>query len=46
MMDALRALVLSDTQLRELLRDAAREGATLAVDQLRGELHQSQKIRP
>jgi hypothetical protein len=41
LMEALQALVLTDTQLRALLIDAAREGAKLAVAELRADLHQS-----
>ncbi len=40
-MDALQALVLTHTQLREMLTEAARQGAVLAVQHLRAELHQS-----
>lgn len=40
-MEALQALVLTDTQLREMLTEAARQGAVLAVHELRAELHQS-----
>ena len=40
-MEALQAVVLTDTQLRELLTEAARQGATLAVRELRADLHQS-----
>lgn len=37
----MQALVLTNTQLREMLTEAARQGATLAVETLRAELHQS-----
>lgn len=40
-MDALQALVLTNDQLHDMLTDAARQGASLAVSQLRAELHQS-----
>ncbi|MBB3134185.1 hypothetical protein FHS26_001901 [Rhizobium pisi] len=40
-MDALHALVLTDAQLREMLTEAAKRGATLAVDELRAQLHQA-----
>lgn len=40
-MEALRALVLTDAQLREMLAEAAREGAMLAVTELRAQLQQS-----
>lgn len=40
-MEALQALVLTDTQLRAMLTDAAKEGAKLAVAELRADLHQS-----
>ncbi|MGR6431057.1 hypothetical protein ACU5AY_09075 [Rhizobium sp. PAMB 3174] len=40
-MEALQALVLTNTQLRDLLTDAAREGAKLAVTELRADLHQT-----
>lgn len=40
-MEALQALVLTNTQLRAMLIDAAREGAKLAVAELRADLHQS-----
>lgn len=37
----MHALVLTDAQLRELLTEAARQGAALAVEELRAELRQS-----
>lgn len=40
-MEAIQALVLTNTQLREMLTEAAREGAKLAVQELRADLHQS-----
>ena len=40
-MEALQALVLSDVQLREMLTDAAREGATKAIEELRADLRRS-----
>lgn len=40
-MDALQALVLTNGQLQDLLQEAARQGAALAVAKLRAELHQS-----
>lgn len=40
-MEALQAIVLTNTQLRDLLTEAARRGATLAVGELRAELHQT-----
>jgi hypothetical protein len=40
-MEALRALVQAETQLRDMLAEAAKQGAALAVDQLRAHLHQS-----
>ncbi|CAG1012379.1 MAG: hypothetical protein F9K19_08630 [Rhizobiaceae bacterium] len=40
-MDALQALVLTDAQLRMILSEAARQGAAIAVEALRAELHQS-----
>lgn len=40
-MEALKAVVLSNTQLEDMLRDAARQGAVLAVAELRRDLHQS-----
>lgn len=40
-MEALQALVLTDAQLRDLLTEAAKQGATLAVEVLRAELHQT-----
>ena len=40
-MEALQALVLTNIQLREMLTEAARQGATLAVGELRAELHQT-----
>ena len=39
-MEALRALVLTDTQLRDMLAEAAHQGAALAVAELRAQLHQ------
>lgn len=41
LMEAMPAIVLSGTQLRDLLAEAAREGAKLAVQELRADLHQS-----
>lgn len=41
LMEATQALVLTGTQLDELLREAARQGAALAVAELRKEIHQS-----
>lgn len=40
-MEALQALVLTNAQLRDMLTEAARQGATLAVEQLRANLHQT-----
>lgn len=40
-MEALQALVLTDMQLRDMLTEAARQGATLAVRELRADLHQT-----
>lgn len=40
-MEALQALVLTQTQLHDMLTDAARKGAELAVAALRAELHQT-----
>jgi len=40
-MDALQALVLTDAQLRAMLTEAAQQGAAIAVEALRAELHQS-----
>jgi hypothetical protein len=40
-MEAMHALVLTDAQLRELLTEAARQGAAYAVEELRAELRQS-----
>jgi hypothetical protein len=40
-MEALQAVVLSSAQLRELLTEAAKLGAALAVQELRADLHQS-----
>lgn len=40
-MEALHALVLTDAQLREMLAEAAKRGAALAVDELRAQLHQA-----
>lgn len=40
-MEAMQALVLTSTQLREMLTEAAKQGATLAVEALRAELHQT-----
>ncbi|SOC48182.1 hypothetical protein SAMN05892877_14126 [Rhizobium subbaraonis] len=40
-MEALQALVLTNAQLREILTEAARQGAALAVADLRAELHQT-----
>lgn len=37
----MHAVVLTGTQLREMLTEAAREGAKLAAQELRAELHQS-----
>jgi hypothetical protein len=38
---AIKAVVLNDVQLREMLRDVARAGASLAVEDLRAGLSQS-----
>lgn len=40
-MEAMQAIVLTGTQLREMLTEAARQGAALAVEALRAELRQS-----
>lgn len=40
-MEAIQALVLTNAQLREMLTEAAREGAKQAVMELRADLHQS-----
>lgn len=40
-MEAIQALVLTNAQLHDMLTEAARQGATLAVAELRSELHQS-----
>ncbi|MDX8521753.1 hypothetical protein [Mesorhizobium dulcispinae] len=40
-MEALQALVLTNAQLRELLTAAAKQGAALAVRELRADLHQT-----
>ncbi len=40
-MEALRALVLTDTQLRDMLAEAAKQGAALAVAELQAQLHQA-----
>lgn len=40
-MDALQALVLTNEQLKDMLLEAARQGASIAVAELRKELHQS-----
>ncbi|EMS96460.1 hypothetical protein H009_17018 [Agrobacterium tumefaciens str. Cherry 2E-2-2] len=40
-MEAMQALVLTGNQLDEMLREAARQGAALAVEALRADLHQS-----
>lgn len=40
-MEAMQALVLTDAQLRDMLTEAARQGAALAVGELRAELHQT-----
>ncbi|MFD1983346.1 hypothetical protein ACFSOZ_11775 [Mesorhizobium newzealandense] len=40
-MEVMQALVLTSTQLRDMLTEAAREGASLAVASLRAELHQA-----
>lgn len=41
LMEALQAFVLTNTQLREMLTEAARQGAAIAVAELREELNQS-----
>lgn len=40
-MEAMQALVLTSTQLRDMLTEAARQGAALAVKELRADLHQT-----
>lgn len=40
-MEPMQALVLTATQLDDMLREAARQGAALAVAELRKEIHQS-----
>ena len=40
-MEAMQAVVLTSTQLRDMLAEAARTGAALAVEALRAELHQA-----
>ncbi|MER8658475.1 hypothetical protein [Mesorhizobium sp. M0847] len=40
-MEAMQALVLTSTQLRDMLTEAARQGAALAVQELRADLHQA-----
>ncbi|MER8798289.1 hypothetical protein NKH75_29675 [Mesorhizobium sp. M0984] len=40
-MEAMQALVLTSTQLRAMLTEAARHGAALAVAELRADLHQT-----
>ncbi|TPI53312.1 hypothetical protein FJ420_31915 [Mesorhizobium sp. B3-1-3] len=40
-MEALQAVVLSSAQLRDMLTEAAKQGAVLAVRELRADLHQS-----
>ncbi|TIX71508.1 MAG: hypothetical protein E5V30_09815 [Mesorhizobium sp.] len=40
-MEALQALVLTSTQLRDMLTEAAKLGAALAVQELRADLHQT-----
>lgn len=40
-MEAMQALVLTSSQLREMLTEAAKQGATLAVQELRADLHQT-----
>ncbi|MCW1410728.1 MULTISPECIES: hypothetical protein [Rhizobium] len=37
----MHALVLTEMQLREMLAEAAKQGAVLAVDELRAQLHQA-----
>jgi hypothetical protein len=41
LMEAMQALVLTSSQLRDMLTEAARQGAALAVQELRAQLHQS-----
>jgi hypothetical protein len=41
LMEALQALVLTNAQLHDMLTDAAKEGAKLAVTELRADLHQT-----
>lgn len=41
LMEALQALVLTDSQLRAMLAEAAQQGAKLAVAELRADLHQT-----
>ncbi|MDX8437108.1 hypothetical protein RFN25_27145 [Mesorhizobium abyssinicae] len=40
-MEALQAVVLTSTQLRDMLTEAAKQGAALAVEELRADLHQT-----
>ncbi|WP_349958060.1 hypothetical protein [Rhizobium sp. ZPR3] len=40
-MEVLQAVVLTNVQLREMLTEAAKQGAVLAVDELRNQLQQS-----
>ncbi|MER8606592.1 hypothetical protein NKI54_15785 [Mesorhizobium sp. M0663] len=40
-MEAMQALVLTSTQLRDMLTEAAKLGAALAVEELRADLHQT-----
>jgi hypothetical protein len=40
-MKAMQALVLTSTQLRDMLTEAAKQGAALAVEELRADLHQT-----
>ncbi|MER8995571.1 hypothetical protein [Mesorhizobium sp. M0678] len=40
-MEAMQALVLTSTQLRDMLTEAARQGAALAVAELRADLQQT-----
>ncbi len=40
-MEALKAVVLTDAQLRDMLMEAAKQGAALAVGELRAQLQQS-----
>ncbi|WP_454701602.1 hypothetical protein [Agrobacterium burrii] len=40
-MEAMQALVLTGSQLEDILKEAARQGAALAVAELRTEIHQS-----